>query len=48
MGSIGMGLRMLAFGRRCSAAVSVRTYVRAREPFIADEDDHTKMNARVL
>ena len=25
-----------------------RTYVRAREPLTADEDDHTKMNAWVL
>ena len=28
--------------------VVVRTYVRAREPLTADEDDHTKMNARAL
>ena len=28
--------------------VVVRAYVRSREPFTADEDDHTKMNAWVL
>ena len=28
--------------------VVMRTYVRARELFTADEDDHTKMNAQVL
>ena len=43
-----MQCKVNQYGRHVVRRRRRRAYVYAREPFTADEDDHTKMNARVL